>query len=415
MSLKRQAIINTAGLILSLFVDWLIMMIIPILSGYELAGHYSYAYSISTIFAIIQAYSLRNYQVITGFGEIEEKKYFGAQFYTCVIGYTAAVIFLLVSEATTERMILIPVLMIMQTVTYLCCPMYASLQMVNRLDIPGKSGIYGGVIKILGFGIGYFLTKDSIIAVIVMVLSSSVFFLAYVCYAYRKITGRKIQVDFHLDRFSWMIIKDCTPITLSTILPIIIGNMPKFYLDSLCGTKELGYYTTLTSVTQVVPSVIMGLSAPTLNLLANIYRENRIAELRKKARRILIIIGVCGAAGCCALMVPGHFFYKFVYGEELMPFIKVFYISTFAMLFLGIGNYIITILMLFRKNYMEMGISAVILGLSFFVVRYFITKMSTIGAALSLLILYFVFCILNLLTVVYLFNKKEKGAETVRS
>ena len=63
MNLKQKMFLNTVGTVVLLFAQWLISVLIVRMGGYDDAGTFSLAMSVSNIFAFLANYGIRNYQV----------------------------------------------------------------------------------------------------------------------------------------------------------------------------------------------------------------------------------------------------------------------------------------------------------------------------------------------------------------
>ena len=126
-------------------------MLLPKITDYEKTGYFSLAYSTSQLFYIISTFSLREFQVISNYKSISESTFFSFRLYTTFFSLLLCVIYSLLLGYDGSLLLTIILFSISNTITAIAEVMLGTLQIKERLDINGYSGIAVAFCKFVFF------------------------------------------------------------------------------------------------------------------------------------------------------------------------------------------------------------------------------------------------------------------------
>ena len=103
LSIKNQTIISSLGMTVQFFAQWLISVLLVRMDGYEAAGVFSLAMSISNVFAYFANYGLRNYQITDVKHSFTKRQYLLARFELICVGFIGCAVYLLCGNGYTVQ------------------------------------------------------------------------------------------------------------------------------------------------------------------------------------------------------------------------------------------------------------------------------------------------------------------------
>ena len=148
-------ICNAVGVIVLMFAQWLISVILVRISGFEMAGRFSLAMSISNIFYAIQNYQMRNYQLSDSRQKYPEKQYRLAREMLILISFVFCIIYLRFMGYGIRNSLAI-VFYLAYSATYMISDtLMIPLQREGYLYITGVSNIIRGGAAFVSFFISF--------------------------------------------------------------------------------------------------------------------------------------------------------------------------------------------------------------------------------------------------------------------
>ena len=391
----KQSIIYTSGHIITLASDWIIMMLLPLFCSYAKQGVYSFAFAITSVLSTIGLFSLRNYQVIMGKSTIQQRCIYSVQIYLVLLCSILLMGMCLITKWSEETVFVMCVLFLWQMTPVFVSPMFGELQMIERLDIAGFAAILSGVLKLVLFVSASKISNSFFISLFVSYFITTLCYFIYVFTSYKKIKNHNPPINMVINNDMFRILKDCFPLMVASVLPTIINSVPKIIIKRECGEVYLGYYTTLTAFSVFLPTVITGLTAPLLNTYSKLFRAGDIDILSDKWKKLLkrvVLYFVLGSLVITPLFCFG--LYK-IYGEIVIEHACVLCMSIIAMLFLALNNLALPIIIMFKKNNYELGITFLTLVLCIALCEVLTRRCSIEGATIAMLISYFICAQIN--------------------
>jgi len=359
MERSKQITYNTAGNIVSLFCQWMIMMIIPKITDFAEAGIFAVALSICSILNIFATFSLNQYQVSDQYVNFNENQYRLSRLVTITLSFVMCIVMMLLFDYTTEQKLVIILYMVYRNLLHYAYLYTATLQIRERLDYVGKCTMAEGIVSLVTFVAVYAATNDLALSVLVMALLGGGVFLISVIYGYRKTDG-KYGTPERTDTVAVKsMLKLGIPLLISGVAPIIVTALPKLMLQMVEGDEIVGIFSTLSAPTIVVPTLITGIFTPFIIYFSNVARSGNMSLLGKQYLKMTVMILAFGVLCFAASYLLGGPVFEMLYGDDIAPYTKYFKVMIFGIILYSIGMCGITVLMT-KEQGRPAGIASVI-------------------------------------------------------
>lgn len=392
MAFSKQITYNTAGNIVSLFCQWLIMMIIPKITNFSEAGMFALALSVCSILNIFATFSLNQYQISDQYVRYDENEYRVSRILTISLSFAMCLAFVLLFDYSIEQKLVIIAYMLYRNILHFAYLYTATLQVKERLDYVGKCTIAEGIASLVSFVAAYNYTHNLVISVIIMAAIGGGLFLVTVMHGYKKIAGGSLSVHHAEPLQVKNLMKLGIPLLLSTVAPIVITALPKIILQATAGDEILGIFSTLSAPTIVIPTLITGIFAPFIVYFSNLSRSGDLALLRKQYTRMTMLVLGFGILCYTMSRLFGGFAFEMLYGEDIVPYVRYFDILIVGIILYSIGMCGITVLITKEQGRPAAISSLLSLAVSAAIFILIIPEYGIDGASYGLVAAYGIFC-----------------------
>lgn len=341
MDFRKQAAINSVGSVVLMFGQWLISVLLVRMSGYEEAGVFSLAMTVSNMFTFFANYGLRNYQVADVKGSYTQNQYLLARFCTSAVALVACAVYLmLVTNYTTVERWAVLCYLLYSLCSIISDILFGALQLQGRLEINGYSNMIRGVLCFAAFIASYAVCHQMVFSLLAMVAVDVIWSGVYDWrYFLQK---EKIKRPDNKDLLQCRhLLRACFTLMISSLLPVITTALPRLFIKSLAGTEQLGYFSTIFTptvlMTTLVPSIIIAM----VPQMAKSWNEGRRGDYLKFAgQNYLISVTFVALAEIAALLV-GRPVMQLVFGAEILEHYSLLYwaiLATGLNLMVSCGN-----------------------------------------------------------------------------
>ena len=335
MSLKKQSLFHSAGSLALMGFQWLISVSLVRISGYEDAGVFSLAMSLSNIFTMIANYGIRNLILTDYRRKYSTAQYMAVRAFTCAAALLVCLCYINISAAYSlaERLSILFYL-IYSLATIACDTLMAYVQLNNHLEINGISNIIRGCLGFAAFIAVIFITRSLVYAMAAMAVASVCVFLFFDVRKFMYICGVPGRIEYRQLGQSFAILKDGFPVMLSLVIPVTITAIPRIVIQSTLTTEMLGYFSSIYTPAVLLSTVIPPLLVAGIPEVSRAWHEKQFRTLRKK---LLLNYGIVVGAVIAALVASiflGRVVLRFVFGEEILQYYHLLY---FAILTIGLN------------------------------------------------------------------------------
>jgi len=344
MGFFKQMSSYTIGNIVTLFFQWLIIMLIPRITDFTEAGIFAVAISVSSIMNQISLFTLNQYQVADGYEKFSESDYALTRLVTIAISFVCIIpVSILFNYDLNQNLIIVSYTIYRSLINYAFLHV-SSLQLKNRLDYVGKSMIIEGFLSFFTFMITYVFTTNLLLSTILMAMVGGGCFVVFMSNGYKSLYGHRYPIELRRINHIKKLIAIGTPLLISTLCPVIITALPKLILENSWGDEIVGIFSTLTAPTIAVPTVLTSMFTPLIVYFSTLSKSGDMGTLRKKyGRTVLLFIGLCILGYVISVLFAGYVF-EFLYGPEILPYMNYFNILVVGIFMYSVGMCSITVL-----------------------------------------------------------------------
>lgn len=399
MSVKKDISYNTVGNVTALFGQWLIIMLIPMISDFSEAGVFAVAISVSSIMNQIAICTLNQYQVADQYEHYSENDYAVTRLITIAISFVCIAPVSLLFGYGTEQILIIVAYTVYRNIINYAYLHQSSLQIINHLDYAGKCMILEGVISFCVFITSYALLDNLLLSTSMMALAGGGVFIVSMSNGYKHYTGHRYGLSLKNRSNVVPLLGIGIPLMVSSLCPIIITALPKLILENQWGTEIVGYFSTLTSPTNIVPTLAQAIFIPFTVYFANLCKRFEFYRLKIQYGKILVALSLSAIIFYIASVLLAGKVFELIYGPEITPYVDYFNIMIVGIFLYTAGICGITVLIT-KKQGAYAGLSAIVsLLCSIFIFMLWIPSGGIDGATWGLVASYGIFGLLMTLCV----------------
>ena len=328
MDTGRQAVVHSFGAVALMFAQWLISVILVRLDGYESAGVFSLAMSISNVFSAIAFYNLRNYRVTDVKGEFTQSQYLTAALFAMLASAVIFAGYILNAGGYSgvERWSIAAYLLF----NYCNCAaetLYAYVQVKGRLELNGYSNTIRGAVLFLGFLGGFLASRNMIVALLAMAASNALVVVFFDVPMYKRVTGERLKLCPREWRTVIELLRRCFPMMAAIFLPIIVTAIPRRTIQSKLGAGMLGYFSSIFTVTVLITTVAPTIVNAFLPKIAQLWNDHDRRKLMRAVGACYLGVALFAALACVASALLGRFALGLIFGKEILAYFPLLYLS----------------------------------------------------------------------------------------
>ena len=322
VSVKANMIYNTVGATLYYFCIWLASVLIVRMSGFEDAGLFSLAITVTNAPAVLSLFNMRNFQASDLQGEFTDRTYITSRTVSNLLAVAVCIGMILFYRYDLMKSMTVLAFMAFKVVEGMADVYYGIDQKKGRMDYAGISFTIRGLGSFAAFLVVFRLTNSLLICFLVMTAVS----LSVVLFFDRRVVkplmdGRETE---DLRKKVFQLLLTCLPLAVVFFLNNLSIMVPRLALESYFGSEVMGYYSSVSTPTVVIQVAATNLIAPLIPGLTK-----RFLEKDKKG----FLKSLCGFYLLAAVLTViavllGHFFGEWLlvtfFGEGIRPYVYLF-------------------------------------------------------------------------------------------
>lgn len=273
---------------------------------------FSIAWSISQLMATVGTYQIRTYQATDVEENFKFSQYVIFRIITVGIMMIASVVYIGVKRYDVYKGMIVLILCLFRAVDAIADVYEGWFQQKERLDLAGKACTYRVLFALVSFGISLIITRNMLIACIILVMSYIVCFVLYDI-RYCRVVPELKENRINGKNVRWIIklALEGFPLFFNAFLMMSISNAPKMALDTAIANNQIqvGIQTVFNIL--FMPASFLTLAyivfRPLLTKMAIYWNNNKIQKFLKI---VFLIVGcLLGTAvvllvGCAILGIP---------------------------------------------------------------------------------------------------------------
>lgn len=329
----------------------IILMLVMTRSGnYNDSAIFSIAYATASLLLFIGKYSVRNYQVSDVKNEFTYGEYCYARVLTTIGMMLLAGVYMVychMEKAYDSYKIICCVLIIsVRALESFEDVFHGDLQRNGRLDIVSKICSVRNLGFIVGFIVSYLVSGRLVIAASFGLIITFLLFVILNVSVYNlfeknlKINKKRVLV----------LLKNCWPLALSSIITVYIGNSPKYAVDSILTSEQQTCFNVIFMPVFVFSLFGNYMFIPVINKLTALWNDQNKKEFKYIILRQLFILGIFTGIVIWGGEIIGIRLLEILYSISLQEYKVPFIFLMIAGEELAILNLLIIIFTILRKT-----------------------------------------------------------------
>ena len=385
---SREVTHNTIGNVVSLFCQWIIILLIPIISDFHDAGVFAVALSVCSIMNIVATFYLNKYQISDQYRKHRENSYKVCRIFTILLSFGLTVPIVVILNYNLEQVLVIFAYLLYRNFMHMAYVYTASLQICHRLDYVGKMLAVEGIISLLVFLVSFIATSSLILSTTLMAVLGGGSFLVFILRGYKKYAYVRTKLNIKDTEELKPLLIAGIPLLLSSVASITITAMPKLVLQASWSETVVGIFSTLSAPTIIIPTVAASVFEPFIIYFAELSRGGDLSLLRRKYNVVVSAIVGFGIIALIACMILAPWFFGMLYGDEIVQYMNCFYILVIGIVFYTIGTVGTTVLITKNQGRSTAVTSLAALAIGAVLFLTIIPTHGIMGASLTLMAAY---------------------------
>ena len=317
LSVRANLIWNSIGNFAYLVSQWLFTYIVTSIMGFESAGVYALAVSISSTFFTIASYSMRNFQASDINLTYADSVYTASRWLTSAIATVACIVFSLANQYPTDTMLCISLYMLFKATEALSDVYQGVMQLRMRMDYIGISFLIKSILELAVFVIVLQTTRNLTIALGALFLSS---LFVVLLYDSRKASHFYTPTIPKLHDITTLLIA-CLPTAIYGLLFAAAGQLPRYFIEFQMGTEALGYYSSIAMPVAIIQVSASFIFSPLVTPLAQALNAGDTRRFISTIGRVIAAIVLIAVVGIIGFSLLGEWFYTLLFGETISPYL----------------------------------------------------------------------------------------------
>ena len=317
LTITESVFWNTWGSVIYLGVQWLQTILIVRLMGYEDAGVFSLAMSVTNIFYAISVYGMKNFQISDIEGRYTAGNYVLSRVVTGVGSFLLCSVFAVINGYDLRQVLCIIAYMLFKLSETFFDVFLGFYQKHWRMDYMGKSMTMRALIILILFPITLLLTKDLLVAIVLMCISV---FVVIIFYDLRN--AHNLEAIYLMEKKNciWPLLWECFPLAVYSMVSTSIGSIPRYFLEIYEGSEKLGIYASVAAPTLIVQMASTYIFNPMVTVFSESYNEKNKSKFMKTLWQCCMAIAGVSVIAIIGAKILGRFGLNLLYGESILKY-----------------------------------------------------------------------------------------------
>lgn len=309
---------NSIGTIFYFGCQWLLTVLVVRLNGnYSDAGVLSLGISIATPLATVASLNLRTAQVANMDQRFSDGDFIVTRAVTTALALALCIIVAIGSGYTLYTALCVVLFTAYRLSEAVVDVLHGIDQRVWRLDLVGKSFLIRGGLMLAVFVVGEYFFQSLPLAIILMgvVVYGVIFF--YDVPACRGCT--QLNLNLYPENF-FPLIKIGVPLGAFSFLLTLLSSLPRLFMEHWHGADVLGVFSSIATITSLVPQLANFIFAPLIPLFAERWKAGNIKGFNGLLAVSTAAAAAIGAAALLGGALLGEWGLCLIFGESIQPY-----------------------------------------------------------------------------------------------
>lgn len=317
IDIKQSILWNTWGSGFYLAAQWAATVFTTRILGYEDAGIFSLAMSVTNIFYAFSVYGMRNYQISDFREKYSAGEYLVSRIWTGLVALLLCVLFCFANVYDFKQMVCINLYMVYKLTETIFDVFMGIYQKRWRMDYMGKSMTLRGLVMLICFPIIIYLSGSLEMAILVVALLSGILLWLYDVKRIKSLESISMKVT---SASVFKLLRECLPLCVYLVLNTSMGSVPKYFLEFYRGSEQLGIYSSVATPTLIVQMAATYIFNPLITTFSEKYAEGNRKEFGNVFLKCVMAIGVISLAALVGAKLFGRMGLYILYGDTILKY-----------------------------------------------------------------------------------------------
>lgn len=404
LSIKQNMLYNSIGNFIYGISQWLLVVIVTRLNGYEDAGVLSLAIAVVAVLYTISLYGMRVFQATDVLYSYSDGDYITSRIITVIISLPLCVAFIFINGYSNNKAAVIGAFMLYRCIEACSDVFHGILQRKKRMDYIGISVTIRAILILIAF-VGTLSAGGSLwLACLSMAVASVIVLLFFDIPSTKHICNTTPTFSVKKQK---SLLWTCFPLMSAALVYNAVLATPRYYLERIVSDEILGVFSALYVPTLFITSMATYLLSPIAVEFGECAKNNDYKKFMKlfyTSSALIMGVSIIASGGAYIL---GDFALKIFYGKDMSNYIIQFVALTFisglyALIFL-MGN-IFTVL---RWLYFMLITHIIVFVISIAITPQIISSFELWGAVFVTGFIAIIYLIINIGGIIYLSRKSK--------
>ena len=320
LNYKKQALYNTIGNLVYMMCLWLLSVVTVRICGFEEGGVFTIAMSVGNIFYFIAMYGMRSFQASDTAHQYSGRTYIRTRAVTVAASVFLCLGYLVLVRYDRHTSLAILLYVVYRGLEAGSDVFFGELQKQGHLEVCGISMSLKGVLGVAAFSL-LLMKARNLNAALAGLIVIAVLFGVYDVRSYLRYKDVNEPIS---SGTVWALLKDGFMMLLTTVFPIIVTAIPRLALEESCGKEILGIYSSISTPTVLLTTIIPNMLCPFMTYYGKCYQNGQNRKLLKMMWISIFCTAVLGCAACVLAYFLGDFVLGLVFGADVLPYMYIF-------------------------------------------------------------------------------------------
>lgn len=406
---KKNFIWNMVGSTVNAFTSLVFMIIVTRINGTNIAGIFTFSFSLACLFQVISNYSGRTFQVTNNDSKIKDSDFVYNRITSCIIMAIFLIIYLIIKEYDAYKNMMIILFAIYRIIESLAEVMYGIIQKNNELYKVGISLFLKGSLGTIVFLLVDYFTNNILMTLVFLIFTCIIITILYdyknFNFFYSK-NNYDSKVNIKLFKLGIFVFG-------FTFLTQYILNAPKYTIDDYLPNEMQTIYGIISMPASFIVLCSQFVIQPLLVKFSELIKNSKYRDLFKLSLKTILIIILLGFTAIVAAYFLGIPILNLIYGVKLNDYLIPLLIIIVGATFFSISFAILTILTAMRKTFAQIIFYIICSLVVMFLSKYMVLKYSIIGGTISYATTMILLCIMYVIYYIIVIRRCIKNAKSI--
>lgn len=419
-SLKINSLWTLLGNVVNAGSQSAYLIVIAKLGSPDLVGKFAFALALVTPVFMFTNLHLRSIQATDAKGDFRFVDYLGLRIIMTSLALFIIFIIVLCSKYQMDLVLLLGCIGVAKAIESISDTVYGLFQRHENMKIIASSMMIKGPLSLIVLSVLLITSGNIVLASLGIAVSwLSVCVLYDLNYGFKLIrsnnkltngdNGKPYNTWNGVELYKLFLVS--FPMGVVMFLDSLYINIPRYFIEHLLGTIELGYFAALASLSMAGTTVVSAVGRTISPRLATYYSTHMFHEFKSLLRRIILLSVIIGIFGILIAMLIGDTLLSIIFTPEYATYLPVFVLLMIAVMFLCITNFLgcaVTAMRLFK---VQVPIHILNLLVTTMISVWTIKQFGLIGATFAILAGAVVMSLCYLIILVVTWNKITANSE----